>query len=592
MSLLALNLSDATRRGFRALRGMAWRERESILFGLASLAITDLCQLLMPQVIGNGVNRLFSPALAAAEQPGVLRAIVWRIAGLAVVVAAFRYLWRHFFFRMARRVERQLRAGIYDHLLTLSPAYYARTRTGDLMSLLISDLEAVRMALAIGLVAATDALLYTSFALVAIVVIAPKLALLCLLPFPFIIAAVLFFDTRIESRYEAQQSQVARMTEKVREGLANVRLIKAYARETAETARLRAENEMLVKRSVSLARMQGLFMPLITALAGLSMAILIARGGPAAIRGELGYGDLVKFMFYLGMLMWPMMAVGWTVTLVVRGCVSMDRLRKLLDEVPEIRDPETPAPAPTGPPSLRAEKLSFTYPGAARAALEGIEFTLEPGKHLGVVGPIGSGKTTLLALLHRQYDPGAGRVTLGGVPLTALPLERLRASIAAVPQEAFLFSLTLEENIALGRAGDAAAAAEAAALGGDLRELPEGLATVVGERGVTLSGGQRQRTALARALLAPPAILLVDDTLSAVDAATEAKLLERLRHDLRGRSAVIVAHKLSAVAHCDEILVLDGGRVVQRGAHAELLAREGLYRDLARLQRHLGEIPA
>jgi ABC-type multidrug transport system fused ATPase/permease subunit len=297
-------------------------------------------------------------------------------------------------------------------------------------------------------------------------------------------------------------------------------------------------------------------------------------------------------MLYLGLLTWPMMAVGWTVTLVVRGCVSMHRLEKLLNEIPEIRDPETggdPPRVPAPPLALRADQLTFSWPGAEQPAVDGVSFELPPGRHLGIVGGVGSGKTTLLALLQRHYDAQRGTVSLGGVELKDLPLAELRRHIAPVAQEAFLFSLTLAENISLGREGDPAPAAESAALGGDLRELPQGLTTEVGERGITLSGGQRQRTALARALFNPPQILLLDDTLSAVDAQTEAKLLAHLRRDLQGRSVVIVAHKLSAVAHCDEILVLERGRVVQRGAHADLLAQPGPYQNLARLQRYLDE---
>lgn len=590
-----LEFSDATRRGFAELRRLAWRERESILFGLTALALTDLCQLMMPQVLGNGVSAMFAPR-PAGETPAEFVAaklvpVLWKIAGLAVVVALFRYLWRHFFFRMARRVERDLRARIYDHLLSQPPEFYSRHRTGDLMSLLISDLEAVRMTLAIGLVTATDALLYTSFALLAILLIAPKIALICLLPFPFIIAAVLFFDGRIEQRYEAQQSQISKLTERVREGLSGVRTIKAYLRERDETARLMDENRRLIDRTMALTRLQALFMPMITALSGCSLALLIGFGLPAALRGELGYGDLVKFVAYLGMLSWPMMAIGWTVTLVVRGCVSMDRINRLLAEAPAIRDGDGLAAPPGGPLTLAVDNLGFRYPGSERAALEGISFTLEPGKQLGIVGQIGSGKSTLVSLLLRERDPGAGSITLGGRPLAEWPLDALRAAMIPVPQEAFLFSLTLRENILLGREGDAEAAARDAALETGPGELPQGMDTLVGERGVTVSGGQRQRAALARALLAPPGILLIDDTLSAVDAGTEAKLIARLRERLAGRAAVIVAHRLSAVAHCDEILVLEGGKITQRGTHAELLAREGLYRSLARLQRHLHELP-
>lgn len=588
MSLTALKLSPATRAGFRALLRLAWAQRESMLFGLLALVTTDLCQLMMPQVIGNGIHALFAPGASLALVPPLLM----KIAALATVVALFRYLWRHFFFRTARRVERDLRAKIYARLISLSPAYYERTRTGDLMSLLISDLDAVRMTLAVGVVTTTDALLYSTFALAAILFIAPKLALLCLMPLPFIIIAVLYFDGRIESRYEDQQSQISRLTEKVREGLAGVRLLKAYARESEEADRLAAENDKLVERSLRLAKLQALFMPLITFLAGLSLALLIAFGGPALIRGEIDPGEFVKFMLYLGLLTWPMMAVGWTVTLVVRGCVSMHRLEKLLNEIPEIRDPEEsgePVRVPAAPLTLRATDLSFSWPGADHPALDGISFELPPGRHLGIVGGVGSGKTTLLALLQRHYDAQRGTVSLGGVELKALPLQELRRHIAPVAQEAFLFSLSLAENISLGRDGDPAPAAEAAALGGDLRELPQGLATEVGERGVTLSGGQRQRTALARALFNPPQILLLDDTLSAVDAETEAKLLVHLRRDLPERSVVIVAHKLSAVAHCDEILVLERGRIVQRGTHASLLTQPGAYQQLARLQRYLDE---
>ncbi len=299
----------------------------------------------------------------------------------------------------------------------------------------------------------------------------------------------------------------------------------------------------------------------------------------------------MKFLFYLGLLTWPMMAVGWTVTIVLRGCVSMSRLQALLTEVPAIHDPAEPAALdPAAPVLLEAANLGFTYPGAEAPALAGISFSLPPGGHLGIIGPVGAGKSTLLGLLQRTHDPATGEIRLGGVPLHALPLATLRGLVAPVTQEAFLFSMSLAENILLGRAGDAAAAARTAALGGELHELPDGLATVVGEKGITLSGGQKQRAALSRALVNPPPILLLDDTLSAVDAATESRLVASLRSSLEGRSVVIVAHRISAVAHCDEIIVLDEGRIVERGTHASLMENNGPYARIARLQRLEGEL--
>ena len=553
------------------------------MFLVLSTAIT----LLSPWVLKHAVDDL---AAGPGPEPGAGRVLAFYAAalvGLALVGGACRFLMRRIIIGVSREIELDLRNDLFGHLQRLPPAWFQARRTGDLMSRATNDLAAVRML-------AGPAVMYTASTSITFVVavvlmlsLSPALTLLAMLPLPVVSVVVKRFGSAIYVRSERIQAQLAHMSAVVQEALAGVRVVRAYRREGVEIERFRAANEEYVARSRAMVRLQGAFHPTLAFFLGLSALIVLWIGSRHVIDGRLSIGDFVAFNVYVAMLSWPMIAFGWVTNMLQRGLAAWQRMLDILQVEPSIRDRDDPVTPERIRGAVEFRDLTFAYNG--RAVLSGVSARVEPGQVLALVGPTGSGKSTLVDLLPRLFDPPPGTVFVDGVDVCDLPLDTLRGAIGYVPQEPLLFSETVAGNVAFGarRAAGGNGVADAVALArldADVAGFPRGLDTEVGERGITLSGGQKQRAALARAILTDPRILILDDALSAVDTHTEEAILGRLREVMRQRTTILVAHRISTVRDADLILVLDDGRVVERGAHAELVARNGLYAGLHRKQ--------
>ncbi len=559
------------------------RYRRRFLLGLLCLVLTTAFSLLGPWVLRYAVDDL-TAGVTRAKLAGHAAALL----GLAVAGGGFRFLMRRILVGASRAIEYDLRNAFVAHLQKLPLAYYHATRTGDLMSRATNDLNAVRMMVgpAVMYMASTGLVFVVAVALM--LSIDPVLTLAALACLPLVSVAVKLFGSAVYRRTERIQAQLSTLSAVVQEGLAGVRVVRAYCREGVEAERFGRENREYYARNARLIRIQALFYPSLGFILGLAGVLVLWLGARHVIEGRITVGQFVAFNAYLLMLSWPMIAFGFVTNLFQRGMAAWGRMCDVLDAPPAEAAPPDAAVAPSGVGGIEFRGLSFAYDG--RPVLQRVSARVAPGRVLGVIGPTGSGKSTLLSLLPRLFDPPRGTVFIDGIDVLDLPLPMVRRRIAMVPQDPFLFSDTIAGNVSFGV--EAAVAAEVkvaealalARLDADLAAFPDGAGTRVGERGVTLSGGQKQRTALARAIAADARILLLDDALSAVDARTEADILANLRRVLRGRTTVVVSHRISTVRAADLILVLDGGRVVERGTHDELVARGGPYAGLHRKQ--------
>jgi ATP-binding cassette, subfamily B, multidrug efflux pump len=560
--------------------------RRVYAIGLALVIVSNYFTTLGPRFIEHGIDALRTGAGFHAVQVAVGLLLAVALAG-----GVARYGMRELLNSGSRRVETDLRDHLYRHLQRMSAEFYDRYPTGDVMARTTNDLLAVRMVAGPALMYLVDTTIRALLIAPAMVAINPRLTLIALIPLLGLPVAMVSLGQRIHRRSQAIQEQFSELTSHAHENLSGVRVVRAYRQERAETAGFRRLSDDYLARNLSLARVQGLFFPLLTLLGGLSGLIVLYAGGRLVMTGTISVGAFVAFGVYLAMLVWPMIALGWAVNLVQRGAASMGRINQLFREPPAITGPEAPVALPParGGRAVEFRDVSFAYPGARDrgAVLHGISFRVEAGRSLAVVGATGSGKSTLVDLLVRAYDPDRGAVLLDGVDIRSLSLADLRGAIGFVPQETFLFSETLRENVLLGAPDDGRLerVAEVAQLTEALPALPDGYDTMLGERGINLSGGQKQRSAIARALAQDPPVFVLDDALSAVDAQTEAKILRALRGALAGRTSVIVSHRLAAVRDADWILVLDEGRIVEQGTHAELIARGGRYWELLRRQQ-------
>ncbi|MCV2363149.1 ATP-binding cassette domain-containing protein [Paucibacter sp. DJ1R-11] len=581
-------LAGFVRRHWPAYAGSAL-----MLAGIALLIVW------IPRQVGQVVDGLVAGRLQGAALLQELALLV----GAGVCIYLLRVGWRLALFAAAYRLGQQLRTRLYARLSLQGPAYFQAKRTGDLMALATNDIDAVEMAAGEALLAAFDGSLTLLLVLLMMTVgVDWRLGLATLIPFPFMAFAFWRISNHVHQAWQSSLAQFSGLNQHVQEGLSSVRTLRALGllpRNTRQFSELAAGAG---EASFQAQRWEAAFEPAVGMTLSAAMAIALGLGGWLVARQELSIGQLTSFTMYLGQLIWPMFAAGWVLSLLERGRAAWDRLGPVLEAPLSLQD-EGQAELPPAA-TLRFEGVSFSYPEAQKPALQDIALELPPGQTLGLVGPTGSGKSTLLRLLLRQFEPSQGQITFGGQVLPALRLAALRRALAWVPQEPFLFSARIAENIALARPEASAAeieeAARLAAVHEDILRLPQGYATEIGERGVTLSGGQRQRVAIARALLhlgvpsAGPAhsggmgVLLLDDALSAVDTGTETQILDHLRTQRRQRpehSAIIVSHRLSAVMEADQILVLRGGRITERGSHAELLALGGWYATQWRYQQ-------
>jgi ATP-binding cassette subfamily B multidrug efflux pump len=569
--------------------------RAAIVVGLLLVLVTNVFQVLSPAILGRAID-----AVAAAEGRGT----IFRYAGLLVLFAlcagAARYTQRKLLNGVSRRIENDLRVSFFDHLLGMDASFFARHRTGDLMTRAVSDIGAVRQAIGPAIMYSINTISVTALSLVVMLRISPRLTLFALIPMILMAPVTMFFGKLIHLRWGRIQDQLALLTTTVQENLNGVRIVRAYVQEGAQEADFDVVSREYIDRNLSLARVSALFDPALGLLTAGGLLIALMIGGRLVMNGALTIGELVAFNTYLVMLIWPMIAIGWVTNLFQRGGASYQRLQEIMTDAPLVTTPVVPARIEIRG-RVEFRDVSFRYPDTERVVLNNVSFTIDAGQTAAFVGPTGSGKSTITALLTRRYDPMSGQVLLDNTPLPAISLEQLRAAIAIVPQDAFVFSETIAENIALGLpAGEAVdeqieRVAQIAKLDEAVAEFPMGYQTRLGERGVNLSGGQRQRTTLARALARDPRVLLLDDALSAVDTHTETEILEALQRVLAERTSIIVSHRVTAVMHSDVIFVVDEGRIVEQGTHSELLTKRGLYASLLRrqlLEEGLDELPS
>ena len=558
---------------------MHWR---TVALGLMALIVVDVVQLTIPRIIKWVVDDL--TVLSTSWQRLAMQA--GAVAGMALCIGLFRYAWRRCLLGTARRLEESLRNRLLGHLQTLSAGYFDSVKTGDLMAHATNDIQQVRMAAGMGLVAFNDALVLGTAAVGFMLYIHVRLTLYVLIPMPFLVLGTRLLGKRMHQRYLKVQAAFADLTETVRERCAGVRMIKAHHGEVQAVAAVRQASQAYIDENIRLVGTTGLFFPMMLVLTNLSLAIVLFFGGRQTILGQITTGDFVAFISYLNLLAWPMMALGWVTNLIQRGGASLRRLNVVMERQPDIHD--TPRSIPLGRIAGRIgfERLYFAY--GQRMVLEGIDLEVAPGEIIGIVGPPGSGKSTLLSLVPRLYDATGGRVTLDGRDVRDLVLGDLRRQVAFVPQEPFLFAGTVRENLLFGCSGTCSDRLEdviaAAGLEETVRTFPMGLETVVGERGILLSGGQKQRIALARALLVQSPVLLLDDPISQVDTATGRRIAETIERMAGDRTVLIVSHRLAAVRFANRIITLQEGRIVEHGSHAQLVAAQGYYARVHGLQ--------
>ncbi len=623
-------LKASTGRNLSGLLPYLGRYKGAIALGLFTLALMGIIGNVVPLATGiitdtlAGSPRPFShPANGVAGtvganwlgdlvpyyQPNSRQTLLFYCLIVVVCIGLkglFSFATRWILIGISRDIEFDIRSDLLDRLLLMEPEFYVRNRTGELMSRATNDLNAVRMVLGPGIMYSGTTIVTMVLAIALMVRLSPALTLWVLLPVPIVAIVVRHFGKVIHELYEKIQAALATLSAKVQENLSGVRVIRAYAQEQAEIRGFDEPNREYVAKNMQLIRTWSLFMPSLQAMIGTTFLIVLWQGGHRYLHGQLSLGALITFNTYLGFLVWPMIALGWVTNIFQRGAASMGRLNYILTAQPQIDDRNAriaPITKITG--TIEFRNLNFTYPttiagnGATigsdanhsaenRAVLKNINLEIPAGSTVAIIGPTGSGKTTLAALVARLWEAPAGEILIDGHPINEWPLETLRRSIGFVPQDTYLFTETVDENIAFGLDSHVPQqvrdAAEIASLDGDVQDFPKKYETMVGERGITLSGGQKQRSAIARALIRDPRILILDDSLSAVDTQTEEKILSRLRGVMRDRTTILIAHRTSTVREADQIVVLKDGGILERGTHQELLERNGYYADLYQKQ--------
>lgn len=572
--------------GLKYLYPILKKYRLMVLGGFLALLVCDTAQLIIPSILGEGLDLMGSEGTRLSDLWGP----VGKILALALAVAVMRFGWRNLIIGFSRRVERSLRDRLYEKIVKLSPRWHLENAGGDLMAMATNDVESVRMALSAGMISVTDTTVMGCVSLAFMLSISPAMTLWALLPMPAITLMTHFLGRRIYGLVLEVQNVFGEMTESVREQLSGLRVIRAMGLSHLAMLEVERAGRRYAETNVRQATLAGTFFPFLHLMSNLAVALVIYFGGRETIMGHVSVGDFVAFITYLSMLTWPLMALGMIIGFIQQGLASLNRLGRVFSAEEDLRErAAVTVPPPSAPPDIELVDLSFKYPTREKRALKNVSLTLPHNKTVALVGPMGSGKSTLAALLPALYKAAPGSLIVAGLAVEKWPVGELRARFGYVPQDGFMFSGTLFDNLVFGKPeatwDEAMAAAQIAGLADDLHNFPDGLETVVGERGVTLSGGQRQRLALARALILDPDYLIMDDTLSAVDAAVEAWIMARLLPLRRGRGTLIISHRLSSLMEVDSIVVLEHGRVTDRGTPAELMERDSYFRRVLELYR-------
>ncbi len=558
---------------------------KQILGGIAMLILVDIAQLAVPKVMQYAIDHIQSRSI---DNTGLIY-IALIIVALAIAVMVLRFFWRILIIGNSHKIEQSLRQDFYNHLLKLSQNFFNKSKTGDLMAYATNDLGSVRMLFGMGFIAAMDIIFMTVASFSFMLSINFRLTALAIIPLPFLSFTISYFGKRMHKGFAKVQESFATLSGRIQESISGIRIVKAFVQEKAELEKVDEVSVNFVQQNIKLAKISGIFHPFMSFVISTSMIITLLFGGRAAIRGEITIGEFIAFFSYLGMLVWPMIAIGMIVDMYQRGTASLKRLNAIFEIKPEIDDASADSSITEIKGSIEIRKLSFRYGEGLPLIFSDVSAQLDAGKTLAVVGRTGSGKTSLIELLVRIYNPPRESILIDGRDIYEIPLNVLRRDMVLVPQDIFLFSDTIANNIRLGNPDtpDEAVfnAAKAANVYNEIMEFEQGFETVIGERGVTLSGGQKQRVAIARALLTDPQILILDDALSAVDTKTERHILENLIKVRQGKTTIIIAHRISSIQHADKIIVLGDGVILERGTHQSLIDQGGLYSELVEKQR-------
>lgn len=569
-------------RNFLTIKEDILRYKRYLITGFIALVVVDILQLFIPRIVKYAIDAI----VGGNAQVAILLRYALYIVSIALGVGICRFFWRYLIAGTARRIERNLRLKLFSHFENLGMKFYSNTRVGDLMAHATNDVDAVRRTIGMGIIIGTDILVLGSLSIVFMIFINLKLTLMALIPFPLLIFIGLRFGRLIHKRFEEVQAGFSDLSSCVEENVRGIRVVRGYNQEKGEINKFLSVSRDYIRRNINLIKVWGFFFPLIFFFANLSIWIILRFGGVGVITTTISMGDFVAFQSYLMILVWPMIAIGWVINIIERGSASMGRINKLLDVSPEIKD--------TGKAKIKRIRglidmkgVFFSYNG--KPILKNIDLYAEPGKKIGIVGGIGSGKSTLVALIARLYEVEKGEILFDGVPIREISLKILRRSVGFVPQDVFLFSDTIRENIRFGNPNatdeEMVEVVRLCGLSDEIKEFPRGLDTVVGERGLSLSGGQRQRITLARAIIKNPSILILDDALSSVDTEKETEIIDNLKDFLNERTTSIVSHRLKSLIDSDEIIVLQDGEITERGTHRELVQMNGFYANLFRLQQ-------
>ncbi|MEV5115750.1 ABC transporter ATP-binding protein [Peribacillus frigoritolerans] len=567
---------------FAIFKKLSWFFKEQwqrYTLAILFLCLVNILEVIPPKLVGNAIDDMNNGSMT---QEGVMKYVIYL---LMVLIGSylFGYLWSYLLFGGGNLVERKLRSGFMGHLLKMTPSFYEKNRTGDLMARATNDLKAISLTAGFGILTLVDAVLFTITVVVMMgATISWQLTIAAVLPLPIMAVLMQIYVKKIYKRFTDAQAAFGTLNDKVLESISGVRVIRAYVQEREDEKRFEEMTEDVYGKNLAVARIDALFDPTISIIIGISYLIGLGYGAYLVFQQAITLGGLVSFNVYLGMLIWPMIAVGELINVMQRGNASLDRVQDTLSYEADVKD-SMGMESITNPGNIQFNSVHFTYPSSTVVNLSDISVQLKRGQTLGIVGKTGSGKTTFVKQLLREYPLGTGEIAFAGMPLEQLHLEDIRKWIGYVPQDHFLFSKTVRENILFGKMdateGELAEAIRLADFEKDLMMLPNRLETLVGEKGVALSGGQKQRISIARALIKNPEILILDDSLSAVDAKTETTIIENIQNERAGKTTIITTHRLSAVQHADRIIVLDSGKIIEEGTHADLLLNDGWYSE-------------